>query len=553
MQPPNHFKTLLLVGAAKTASSWQQWNFSSFASDDWRELWTLSNGPGARRGHTMVVFNETNVVLFGGRGNDAHRHHVPSRYNVVEDRGLLEFSTHDSYPLSSSYDPESEFCQPVQTCVPLTDASSGNEEMCSYSWDHLLENDPSPNEQSQIEEMCGFVPVGQYFNDVWVYDTNCLRYADMECANDGWRIWHEGMTFGGCNNEGEDEIVCQTPSERYGHGAAVVDESTMAVYGGYSHECEDFCDDMWFFDFNTRKWMKQQVGSGSNGPGRRWKFSMVATGGAENSHIYLFGGHRLWHGFSVDNSADNRWESRELLPEGGYLNDFWVFRQTDQGERQWKEVEKKQTCHDAPGLTWESRNDKHCEIHWPKVRSGHASVFDSKRNGIWIHGGYRTYYPYPTSKDSGSGFGVNSLGREHTAIYPTFEFYLDDLWFYDIASGFWEKKRLCKDHQLDTQCIRSFIPFDQPVHSPNHTKFQLEESHRNEPATSLQSQAISSFYTVVSLTTLNTKILGITSLKRIAGLRNWILSMPTFLKLAQMIWKKFKVIKTALSLNSQKT
>jgi hypothetical protein len=28
--------------------------------------------------------------------------------------------------------------------------------------------------------------------------------------------------------------------ERYGHSAAMVDESTMAAYRGYSHECEDF-------------------------------------------------------------------------------------------------------------------------------------------------------------------------------------------------------------------------------------------------------------------------------------------------------------------------
>jgi hypothetical protein len=126
------------------------------------------------------------------------------------------------------------------------------------------------------------------------------------------------------------------------------------------------------------------------------------------------------------------------------LNDLWVFDTDQNHERQWTRLEGKASCVDAPGITWESRNDKRCEIHWPKVRSGHAAVYDSKRNGIWIHGGYSTYFPYPTSKDSGSGLGVNSLGRENIPIYPTDEFFLDDLWFYDIASGFWEKKRICK-------------------------------------------------------------------------------------------------------------
>jgi len=376
----------------------------------------------------MVVFNESKVVLFGGRGNDAHRPHVPSRYNIVEDRGLLEFSTYDEHPLSSVFDPQSEFCQPVQTCVSLTDASSGNEEVCSYSWQHLTRQDLSHTEQTRIEEMCGFVPVGVYYNDVWEYDTDCLRFADHECAQDGWRTLHNGIVFGGCSTNDAGEKVCEAPSERYGHGAAMLDEKTMVIYGGYSHECEDFCDDTWLFDFNSLTWNKYDA---NDGPGERWKFSMIGT---DNSMVYLLGGHRLWHGFSTDNNVENRWRSRALLPEGGYLNDLWVFDNRSDIERGWRKVEKKETCVAAPGLTWESRNDTHCEIHWPKERSGHSAVYDPKRNGFWIHGGYNTYFPYPTSKDSGSGFGVNSLGREHTAIYPTYEFYLDDLWFYDIGS-----------------------------------------------------------------------------------------------------------------------
>jgi hypothetical protein len=416
---------------------WQQWNYSafSFPNDDWKEIWSLPTGPGERRGHTLIVYNQTKVILFGGRGNDAHRHHVPSRYNVVEDRGLLSFSTYDDFPLSSIYNPNSDYCKPVETCAPLTNASSGNNEVCSYSWEHLLSHGPSLNEQTRIEETCGFVSVGVYYNDVWSYDVDCLRYADLDCANDGWRILHDGMTFGGCNDE-KGEHVCQTPSERYGHGAAMIDETTMAIYGGYSLECEDFCDDLWFFDFNNLTWTKQD----SSGPGNRWKSSMVNTGAS----IFIFGGHRLWHGFSSDNTVENRWQSRELLPKGGYLNDLWVYDKDQNHQGQWTRLEEKASCVDAPGLTWESRNDKRCEIHWPRVRSGHAAVYDSKRNGIWIHGGYSTYFPYPTSKDSGGAVGVNSLGREHTPIYPTYEFFLDDLWFYDIASGFWEKKRICE-------------------------------------------------------------------------------------------------------------
>lgn len=271
-----------------------------------------------------------------------------------------------------------------------------------------------------------------HYNDVWVLDTDCVRYADLVCANDGWRILHPGKTFGGCNKE-NGELVCETPSERYGHGAVMLNETTMAVYGGYSNECHDYCDDFWLFDIPSVQWSKVESQSTIT-PGNRWEFSMVSDG----SSIYLFGGHRLWHGFSDNNNVENRWESDNELPKGGYLNDLWVFSNSN---NTWHKVEGKTTCIDNPGLTWESRNDKHCEIYLPSARSGHAVVYDEKRGGMWLHGGYSTYYPYPTSKSAGSSFGNRKLGREVTALTPTWQFYLDDIWFYDFNSGYWTKKK----------------------------------------------------------------------------------------------------------------
>ena len=436
-----HTKTKIAhwIFAIQPIFCWQQWNFSSHTNDDWRELWTLAEGPGARRGHTLVLFNQTKLILFGGRGNDAHRPHVPKRFDVVDVDGVLEFSTHDGVPLSTDYSPYSPRCQPVETCVPLTNASSGNKEVCSYSWDHLLLENPNSNAQAKIEEACGYVPAGVYYNDVWVYDTDCLRYDDQACAFDGWKLLHEGKSFGGCN-EVEGEIVCDIPSERFGHGATMVGKSMMAVYGGYSNECEDYCDDLWMFDLMSLQWT--EVKSAIN-PGNRWQFSMVGSVGSEGSSIYLFGGHRLWHGMAPDNSAANRWQSNELLPKGGYLNDLWVYTSNQSNENQeWVKVEGKPTCVDAPGLTWESRNDKQCKVHWPTARSGHAAVYDDKRKGMWVHGGFSTYYPYPTSTSAGSGLGTQSLGNEHVALQPTHAFYLDDLWFYDVRSGYWEKKQI---------------------------------------------------------------------------------------------------------------
>jgi hypothetical protein len=38
------------------------------------------------------------------------------------------------------------------------------------------------------------------------------------------------------------------PSERAFHGAARFNDSTMLIYGGFSHRCEEYCDDVWSFD-----------------------------------------------------------------------------------------------------------------------------------------------------------------------------------------------------------------------------------------------------------------------------------------------------------------
>ena len=48
-------RLLLLLFAG--AEAWQKWAYESNATQEWRDLWRLPQGPGARRGHTMVLFN----------------------------------------------------------------------------------------------------------------------------------------------------------------------------------------------------------------------------------------------------------------------------------------------------------------------------------------------------------------------------------------------------------------------------------------------------------------------------------------------------------------
>ena len=156
MMLPTVIALIFLFLLPTCCHSWQHWDYTSTPNNEYKQLWERDGKQLDRRGHTIVLYNESNVVLFGGRSNDAHRPHVPMTFDLVEIDGVLEFSTHDNMPLSSNYSPNNPRCQPVETCIPLSDSENDNE-VCSYSWEHLIHN-TSNNEQAKIEEACGFVP-----------------------------------------------------------------------------------------------------------------------------------------------------------------------------------------------------------------------------------------------------------------------------------------------------------------------------------------------------------------------------------------------------------
>jgi len=553
--------------------AWQKWNYTNFPTDDWRDIHGYAHGPRGRHGHSMVVFNDTAVVMFGGRSNDRHVPHVARTYEMMEDNGVFTFETYEDKPLLEEYagdNDDDEFCRPDKTCVPLVNASSGNSEACSYSWHHLMSDDDDDNaddynhndkktntgdssmpmpksmsakEKVQMEKVCGFTTSGLFFNDVWIYDLHCERSeryknSDLPCEDDGWRILHPGKRYGGCqdvdDNDNVDEASdndddddgdssnlnltgrrkCETPSERWGHSAAMMNDTTMLIYGGYSQECEDYCSDVWTFDLLKLQWERLSIdadpigiGTGretetddeidpdesilldnaytsSIGPGRRWKFSMISVSNttttmqdqdrsskstpsesADDDHndnsndddqhkstqnsIIVFGGHRLWHGFADDNSEENLWENVDKFPKGGYLSDLWILEQTQRKKNDtytiaewswtWTEVMPKEVCVSNPGIAWEDRNRVLCRIFWPRERSGHAVSYDKERNRMWVHGGYTAKYPYPSSTSAGSDVGVKGRREKGSTPFASHSFYLDDLWYYDIESGFWKE------------------------------------------------------------------------------------------------------------------
>lgn len=373
----------LVLAAAGCGQAWRQWTWQS-------------PGPGPREGHSFVQWNNS-AYLFGGRGNDISKEHNPKTYEVESVDGDLQFITYDTRPT-------------FPCAAGLTNAQ------------------------------CYNISVGQLHNDIWEYDVDCFRFDDYGCMSDGWRRIDPGAYIGGCRIE-SGEYICTHPNERYDHVATVFDDGVLFVYGGFSRWCQDFCSDMWTFDIVACKdrgvctW--NRLGElGRMGPADRWRAATVAEG----NRLFMFGGHRLWHGFARGNTRGNLWESTEAYPAGGYLDDMWIYEHslnaTDPGE--WFQVLPQESCYDTPGRLWEERFDITCTIIWPEKRASAAiSLADG---GLYLFGGYTSYFPYPDADSAGAGSGVARATADLAAGQPygPSVHYLGDFHFYNFTTGLWD-------------------------------------------------------------------------------------------------------------------
>lgn len=87
------------------------------------------------------------------------------------------------------------------------------------------------------------------------------------------------------------------------------------------------------------------------GPSKRWRHTMAIgksyyddSDGYYKQKIAIYGGHRLWHGYSEENSQDNNWNVYETRPKGGYLDDLWIYT--------------KYLDYSYPGETYKANNGK---------------------------------------------------------------------------------------------------------------------------------------------------------------------------------------------------
>lgn len=454
----------------------------------------VEEAPRPRKGHSLQkITTETQssefggailLVMFGGRDNEAAFEHIPRTYNVANVNGSIEFTTYDRKPVTACNDPDNEYYSVAETAGCNFTESSRIRVGVFYNdvWAYRL--CPRSIEPSSTPDYGNYT-----YEDV----NNAERYFDGPCEQSGWLLFHPGAPEGGCVIQ-LGVLVCSVPSERYSHAAAMFDDGLMYVYGGFSQRCADYCDDLWVFDVYQKGW-KELYSTGTTGilslsflyqdlrngdfyqystdevpldsadnagPGRRWR-SSFAVGDVYNVYettydgtlgwvpyqqMAIFGGHRLWHGFSAENSESNDWSDYTTRPSGGYLDDLWIYTkwldfvtnpgaEMKQTDGKWQYMFPKEECVPAPGISWDQQDLEACSTTWPSARAGHGIAFDTPRNGVWIFGGYGTYYPYLKTDGEGSAEGVSQLSRGGFIPYPGYSYYKNDLWFFNITSGYW--------------------------------------------------------------------------------------------------------------------
>jgi hypothetical protein len=130
-------------------------------------------------------------------------------------------------------------------------------------------------------------------------------------------------------------------------------------------------------------------------------------------------------------SIENDWNDFSQYPKGGYLNDIWEY---NKDTNTWRNLTETLSCPDIPGA---KADEIVCSLYWPEGRAGHASVV---YNGeIYIHGGYRTFFPYPSTSGRGAGRGTMTIREGGFTPYPTHPYYLQDMWKLNLTSGKWEE------------------------------------------------------------------------------------------------------------------
>ncbi|KAF1327900.1 Intraflagellar transport protein 88, partial [Globisporangium splendens] len=133
---------------------------------------------------------------------------------------------------------------------------------------------------------------------------------------------------------------------------------------------------------------------------------------------------------------DSMWQVLNSGAEWGgcNLNDLWVY---DMATNKWTDITETVVCPDLTLIDPALSIDAQYTLTWLTGRAGHSVVYYD--HAIFIHGGYRTFFPYPSTTGRGAGRGTLTVRGNGFIPFPTHPYYLQDFWKYNLSTGLWEE------------------------------------------------------------------------------------------------------------------
>ena len=349
---------------------------------------------------------------------------------------------------------------------------------------------------------CDNITVGLLRNDLWALDLGAANgggllalasnssspgaahLVNSSGARGTWVLLDGGAPLGGLQHGGAQgaEPSHTHPSERFGHAAAAFSDGRIAIYGGYSPLCEDYCADLWTLNVRTcllarsnalvsggevahmtattsayvtaaaaaaataacAAWVRAEAVAG---PAARWRMASTQVG----DDWYIFGGQRLWQGFSPGAEAANGWATGGAMTIGGMLDDLWRLRYVpgdlasavspaSGGRGGFIQITPRESCSSLPpAAPPKPVFDATCEVIWPRARiqAAMAATGAGATAQLYLHGGYSVAYPYPQTLGAGAGPGTAAAASDGPRPYSGQPYLLADMWRFDVVAGLW--------------------------------------------------------------------------------------------------------------------
>jgi hypothetical protein len=359
-------------------------------------------GPAGRSAHVAVVTDESRMFVFGGKVR------VPNG-DYLNDMWLYDWNTGNW----TAYNPNELVCEECSVCASeRANQEDGHRYIKSDDGTFI----PCPAHQRAEWEARSVT--SRRFGATCEYHTTCFDWT-------GLRPYAEPHLDSGVNR-----AVRDVPSGRWEHQMSLTlnrltgERDTLVLFGGYSVDCIDYCDDLWHYNIPRSKWVK--IANFTKAvPTRRWKHAMVDY----LDTVFLFGGHgqrvapplpgqpRVSHEIY---DTVSKYDSNDPL----YFDDLWSYNAT---EREWERL--KPFCVTCANQS-EPDGSAERDVFGPRGR--HSPSLANHADALYLFGGYA--YGGTTNF-----VGIYPTGS--TTDYPSLasKYYLDDLWRYNISVNQWDQ------------------------------------------------------------------------------------------------------------------